>query len=212
MRLEAGAGYVVDKGYCDYTWWHRIDAAQARFVTRFKRNAARKVERELPIAPEDAGVVLRDEIVCFANRHPRGGRTHHYQKPLRRVVGARPEHDQPLVLATHALASPAARIARRYKERWGIELFFKWITQPLKIKRFPGRTENAVRIQILTALIAYLPLALYAKVRTRPGSLWMWLAEVRATLFARPGIEAVLYRRRNDAASELASRQRGLFA
>ena len=212
MPITPGAVYVFDKGYCDYNWWHRIDQAKARFVTRFKRNAALRVERTLPIPAEDAGVVLSDEIVRFANKHPRGGRTNHYKQALRRVTVARPEHDTPLVLATNDLDNPAGVIAQRYRERWQIELFFKWIKQHLRIKRFLGRSENAVHIQILTALITYLLLALYRQARRFTGSLWALLAEVRATLFQRPAIEAAQYRRRQEALSELASRQGGLFA
>jgi IS4 transposase len=212
LPIEAGAVYVFDKGYCDYTWWHQIESQKALFVTRFKRNAALKVERVLPIPAEDVGVVLKDEIVCFSNRYPRGGRKNPYTKPLRRVTVARAEQDQPLVLATNDLASSAATIAQHYKARWGIELFFKWIKQHLKIKQFLGRNENAVRVQILTALIAYLLLALYRQAQHYIGSLWTLLAEVRATLFQRAGIEAALYRRRRDALAEVASRQRGLFA
>ena len=210
LPIEAGALYVFDKGYCDYNWWNRIDGQKAWFVTRFKRNASLAVDRVQPVPLEDAESVLRDEIVRFANRHPRGGRKNHYDRPLRRITVARPEHD-PLVLATNDLTSPAAAIAQRYKDRWEIELFFKWIKQHLKIKRFLGRSENSVRIQILTALIAYLLLAVYRKTRNYAGSLWMLLAEVRTTLFQRPGIEAALYRRRMDSLSEIATRQGALF-
>lgn len=211
VPIETGAVYVFDKGYCDYNWWHRIETQQALFVTRFKRNAALTVEHALPIPATDAELILRDEIVRFSNRHPRGGRKNHYHKPLRRVTVARSERDSPLVLATNDLNSPAATIARRYQERWGIELFFKWIKQHLKIKQFLGRTENAVRLQILTALITYLLLALYRQGQRYTGSLWTLLAEVRATLFQRPGTDAVWYRRRRDALAEFASRQGGLF-
>jgi IS4 transposase len=212
LPIEPGAVYVFDKGYCDYNWWGRIEAQKALFVTRFKRNAALRVERALPIAGEDVDSVLNDEIVRFANKHPRGGRQNHYHKPLRRVTVARPEHDSPLVLATNDLDSPARVIAQRYRERWQIELFFKWIKQHLRIKTFLGRSENAVRIQILTALITYLLLALYRKSENFTGSLWTLLSQVRATLFQRPAIDAEQYRRRNEAMAEFASRQGGLFA
>jgi IS4 transposase len=212
LPIEPGAVYVFDKGYCDYNWWGRIEAQQARFVTRFKRNAALAVESTRPIAAGDAEGILNDEIVRFANKHPRGGRKNHYQKPLRRVTVARPEHDRPLVLATNDLDSPARVIAERYRDRWQIELFFKWIKQHLRIKTFLGRSENAVRIQILTALITYLLLALYRKTEHFTGSLWTLLAQVRATLFQRPAIEAAQYRRRQEALAEFATRQGGLFA
>lgn len=212
LPIEPGAVYVFDKGYCDYNWWGRIEAQKAQFVTRFKRNAALAVESTRPIAAGDAEVILNDEIVRFANKHPRGGRKHHYTQPLRRVTVARPEHDSPLVLATNDLASPAHLIAQRYRDRWQIELFCKWIKQHLRIKTFLGRSENAVRIQILTALITYLLLALYRKTEHFTGSLWALLAQVRATLFQRPTIEAEQYRRRQEALSEFASRQGGLCA
>lgn len=212
LSITPGALYVFDKGYCDYNWWQRIDAQGAQFVTRFKRNAALRVEAVRSIPEQSSGIILNDEIVSFANRHPRGGRKNHYHQPLRRISVARDGHDRPLVLATNDLDSPARLIAERYKQRWAIELFFKWIKQHLRIKRFLGRSENAVRIQILTALIAYLLLALYRHVQRYSGSLWTLLAEVRATLFQRPGIETALYRRRRDAQAELTSRQGGLFA
>lgn len=212
LPIEAGAVYVFDKGYCDYNWWNRIRAEGALFVTRFKRNASLKVESVRPIPEADVELVLRDEIVRFANRHPRGGRKNHYDQPLRRITVARTGHDLPLVLATNDLTSPASVIAQRYKARWEIELFFKWIKQHLRIKRFLGRSENSVRIQILTALIAYLLLALYRKAQRYAGSMWMLLAEVRATLFQRPTIEAMRYRRRQDALREFASTQGVLFA
>lgn len=212
LPIESGAIYVFDKGYCDYNWWYKINEQQARFVTRFKRNAALEVECANPIPAQDAAIVLKDEIVRFANRHPRGGRKNHYKSSLRRITVARPEHDQPLVLATNDLVSPASVIARRYKDRWDIELFFKWIKQHLKIKSFLGRNENSVRIQILTALITYLLLAIYRKAQNHTGSLWILMAEVRATLFQRPSVEAERYRRRTDALTEFATRQGGLFA
>ncbi len=212
LAIEPDAIYVFDKGYCDYNWWHRINEQKARFVTRFKRNASLEVVCTQPIPAEDVSTVLKDEIVRFANKHPRGGRKNHYAIPLRRITIARPDHDQPLLLATNDLASPASAIARRYKDRWGIELFFKWIKQHLKIKRFLGRSENAVRIQILTALITYLLLSIYSKTQQYAGSLWLLLAEVRATLFQRPTIETERYRKRRDALLELAARQGGLFA
>ena len=212
LTIEPGAIYIFDKGYCDYNWWHKIDEQKAQFVTRFKYNAALTVDSTRPIPAKDLDIVLNDEIVCFANKHPRGGRKNHYKKPLRRITVARPEHDRPIVLATNDLVSPASVIARRYKDRWGIELFFKWIKQHLKIKNFLGRTENAVRIQIFTALITYLLLALYRNAQSYTGSLWILLAEVRATLFQRPAVEAERYRQRRDAMTELAARQGGLFA
>jgi putative transposase len=212
LEIESGALYVFDKGYCDYAWWHAIAQNKAQFVTRFKYNAALVVERALPIDNAVAGTVLSDEIVRFKHKQPRGKKRNPYEAPLRRITIARPDKDRPLVLATNDLVSPALTIGQRYKDRWQIELFFKWVKQHLNIKRFIGRSENAVRIQILTALIAYLLLALYKRAHGLNASLWGILGELRATLFTRPHIEVMRYRRRREEQAEFALRQPGLFA
>jgi len=211
IDIESGALYVFDKGYCDYTWWHAIAQSNAQFVTRFKYNAKLVVERMQPIEDAVSEIVLGDEIVRFKNKHPGGKRRNPYSALLRRITIARPEHDRPLVLATNDLVSPAHVIAQRYQDRWQIELFFKWIKQHLNIKRFLGRSENAVRIQILTALIAYLLLAIYKRTHGLSASLWGVLGEIRATLFTRPETEALRYRRRQKQQAEFAVRQPGLF-
>ena len=206
VPLQRGALYVFDKGYCDYGWWHDIDQAGAYFVTRFKRNASLKTVETRSIPEEAAQVVLGDEIVQFKNRNPGGGRTNPYTRSLRCVTVARPDKDTPLVFATNDLHSPALAIAQRYKERWGIELFFKWIKQHLKIKKFLGRSENAVRIQVLTALIGYLLLALYRVRHALKASMWECLALVRATLFQRLLTESY-YKQKRRREAEVASRQ-----
>jgi IS4 transposase len=211
LPIEAGATYVFDKGYCDYNWWAKIDAQGARFVTRFKYNAALRMEHARPIAAQDGETIVADQMVRFACRHPGGGRRNRYEKALRRVVVARPGKEQPLVLATNDLDSPAAAIAQHYKDRWQIELFFKWIKQHLKIKRFLGRSDNAVRIQILCALISYLLLALYQKTHAFSGSLWTLLGELRATLFQRPTLEAEQYRKRRERHQAFVNLQPALF-
>lgn len=211
VPLQEGAMYVFDKGYCDYNWWHRIDLAGAKFVTRFKRNAGLRVEQERGIAADAAGIVLQDRIVRFKYRHQGGKRINHYDKPLRCITVARDDKPTPLVLATNDLTSDAFEIAQRYKERWDIELFFKWIKQHLKIKKFFGRTENAVRIQLLTALISYLLVALYRQTHGLKKSLWECLCLIRATLFHRPDIDASQYRKRRQHALQMARIQPCLF-
>jgi IS4 transposase len=199
MPLEAGALYVFDKGYNDYNWWHKIDKAKALFVTRFKYNASLKALKQLDIPERAADLVLSDEIVEFRVKYPSGKRVNqYYGQPLRRVTVRRPGKTTPLVLATNDFTSSALEIAQRYKERWGIELFFKWIKQHLKIKQFLGRSENAVRIQILTALISYLLVALLHHSKQLTTSLWDFLCLIRATLFQRPEAEAAAVRRRRE--------------
>lgn len=211
MPIEERGLYVFDKGYCDYNWWHHIHKQGARFVTRFKYNASLVVE-EQRVIPEDAqGVVLEDQCVRFKNKHPGGQRYNHYQTTLRRIVVAREDKDKPLILATNDLSSSALTIAMRYRSRWQIELFFKWIKQHLNIKRFLGRSENAVRIQILTALISYLLLALHRNQYGLRQSMWECLMLMRATLFQRPQTEEMLDHRRRYK-SQYPQNQLELFA
>lgn len=212
MPLEADVTYVFDKGYCDYQWWYRIGATGSHFVTRFKRNAALVVQTRRRIPAADRAVVLSDEIVVLKHTQARGGRPASPDLRLRRIAVAREGDDEALVLATNDLTRSASEIARCYRARWRIELFFKWIKQHLKVKRFLGRSENAVRIQLYCALITYLLLVLYRATQAPTKNLWMLLTELSATLFQRPGIDAEMYRRRSACRAELAARQGALWA
>lgn len=200
LTLEAQHCYVFDKGYTDYAWWHQITEKDALFVTRFKSNAALQVKRTDPIPSDDAGYILADQVVRFRHRHNRAGHTNPYDRPLRRITVARPDHktQEPLVLATNDMESPARVIAERYKARWGIELFFKWIKQHLRLRRFLGRSQNAVKLQIVTALIAYLLVAIHRHAHASKLSPWEYLAMMQAGLFQRPHLEAVVGRRRRQ--------------
>lgn len=194
MQPRRGAIYVFDKAYCDYTWWWKMTQAGAQFVTRFKRNTRLQVKAERAIPQNAVGIILKDEQVYLSNKNPGGGRTNPYRGALRRIEVAR-EGKPSLVLATNDLKSSALRIAERYKARWQIELFFKWIKQHLNIKHFLGRSLAAVRIQILTALIAYLLAVLYAQANGIKTSLWLFLSELRSSLFQRRDTELDRHRR-----------------
>ena len=211
LPIEPRAIYVFDKGYCDYSWWWRIHQSKARFVTRFKYNAKLAVVQDRRIAKNAAGIILKDQLVRLANRKSGAGRKIPYELPLRRIEVAR-ENKPPLVLATNDLKSSALSIAERYRARWQIELFFKWIKQHLRIKRFLGKSENAVRIQILTALIAYLLVALHATQHALKKSLWIILSELRSTLFTRPDLELHRHRRWREQRSRFHAQQTVLFA
>lgn len=211
MPIQSETTYVFDKGYCDYNWWASIHARQATFVTRFKSNAALVVDHARAIEAGDKDIVLADDIVRFAHKSPGGKRRNRYAAPLRRITIARPDKPTPLVLATNDLTSAATAIAQHYKDRWNIELFFKWMKQHLQIKRFFGCSPNAVKIQILCALITYLLLSLYRKANATTTSLWLVLAELRHTLFQRTATEQSCYRRRKERQRELKNRQAALF-
>lgn len=209
LALQPGATYVFDKGYCDYNWWQRIDAADARFVTRLKRNAALTVLAERPIA-QRATQVLRDSVVAFARRNPRGGHRNSYSGALRRIEIDRPD-TAALVLVTNDLHSEPAQIAQLYKDRWQIELLFKWVKQHLQIRRFLGVSDNAMRIQLLTALIAYMLVLLLKQTTGFTGTLWMLLTRLRQTLFQRLRTEESYWRKRRRQMDFIAAVQPSLL-
>ena len=153
--LEAGATYIFDKGYTDYRWWAEIIQANAWFVTRRKKNACCREISEQPVVGDG---ILAERRLKIGHRRPHAGagRNPLYEIELREIVVARPDKDQPLYLLTNDFERPAAEIAALYKQRWDIELLFKWLKQNLKIRRFLGRSENAVKIQIYVALIAFM--------------------------------------------------------
>jgi IS4 transposase len=210
LPLQAGTTYVFDKAYCDYRWWWAMTQNKVRFVSRFKRNARLSVHRHRSLPKGAQGVILKDQQVYLSNKHPGAGRRNPYTLPLRRIEVAR-EGKAPLVLVTNDLKSSALHIAQLYKARWQIELFFKWIKQHLRIKRFLGRSENAVRIQILSALIAYLLARLDAQASGTTKSLWLHLSELRSTLFQRPQGELHRHRRWREQRTLFQQLQRPLF-
>jgi Transposase DDE domain/Domain of unknown function (DUF4372) len=152
MPVEAGATYVFDLGYYDFAWWAALDAQGCRLVTRFKRTTPLNGARDLPLPP--GSVVLSDRIGFLPARQAMN-RRNPMQDAVREIV-VKTETGQTLRLLTNDLDAPADEIADLYKRRWRIELFFRVMKQTLRITKFIGRSENAVRIQIAVALIAYL--------------------------------------------------------
>jgi hypothetical protein len=212
LSLSPGETCVFDKAYCDYSWWNQLTWQGVRFVSRFKRNARLSIVSTRSIPRAARGHILKDQQVLLCNNNPGGGRRRHpYEGALRRIEVAR-EGNLPLVLVTNDLKSSALSIAALYKARWQIELFFKWIKQHLRIKRFLGRSENAVRIQILCALIAYLLVRLHAQANKAGTSLWLYMSELRSTLFQRPQSELLRHRRWRERYGEFTARQQGLFS
>jgi putative transposase len=170
--------YVFDKGYYDFNWWWSIHQKQAFFVTRLKNNSAilmQKTEENL------SGTILEDGTFKFKNKNPRGGKVNLYQEDLRRISVYR-EGKKPLILVTNLHDLPAKTIADLYKARWDIELFFKWVKQNLKLKKFLGKSANAVKIQLATALIAYLLVQLYKNNSMDKHRLQLVLVWVRCNL------------------------------
>lgn len=208
ILLEKGATYVFDKGYYDYNWWFKMHQEGVYFVTRLKRNAGVRITKSERISEEEAARgIMEDNVIEFKNQRPGGGRiNHYYGTKLRRVVAFR-EDNKPIVIVTNDFSRPASEIAGLYKKRWGIELFFKWLKQNLKIKRFLGRSENAVKIQIYTALIGYLLAYLNYRRDRISTNLQLWLVEIRVGLFQRPQTERLIEQKRRREHEELRRRQ-----
>lgn len=149
--------YVFDKGYYDFNWWLSISSKGSFFVTRLKKNASIQITQNNPVSGDD---VLEDNLFIFRNKVPRGGKRNLYTEKLRQVIVKR-EGKSPIVLVTNLLDISAETVSELYKERWDIELFFKWVKQNLRIKKFLGKSENAVKTQIVIALILFLLMALF---------------------------------------------------
>lgn len=170
--------YVFDKGYYDFNWWWSIHQKKASFVTRLKKNVAIRMLKENEVNGE---TVLEDGSFEFKNKNPRGRKVNLYQEPLRRVSIKR-EGKKPLILVTNRHDLSAEVIGNLYKSRWEIELFFKWIKQNLKIKKFLGKSMNAVNIQLITALIAYLLVLIFKNVTKDKRALYLVLIWARYNL------------------------------
>jgi hypothetical protein len=200
LPIEQGATYVFDLGYYDFAWWARLVAAGCTFITRLKSNTALR-ETEPRVVPLGSNV-LSDQCGYLperlaANRH---NPFHHKG----REITIRTDDGKLLRLFTNDLTSPAEEIAALYKERWQIELFFKWIKQNLKISRFIGTSENAIRSQIAVSFIAYVLVRLMQDRQPSPIPAVIVLLIVRAHLFVRRPITELLDPRRPPSPKPLA--------
>lgn len=189
MPIEAGASYVFDLGYYDYGWWAKLDAAGCRIVTRLKKNTPLALTAELPLPP--GSTLLYDRIGRLPARL-KGSRRHPFQDPLREIGVRLDDGKTTLRVVTNDLDAPAQEIADLYKRRWAIELFFRWIKQTLKITHFLGRSENAVRIQIACALIAYLLVKLASHAAKVSHGLLAFTRLLRTNLMHRRPIDRLL--------------------
>jgi hypothetical protein len=191
MPIEPGATYVFDLGYYDYGWWATLDAVGCRVVTRFKTNTPFEVDGDRPVAPGSS--ILSDRTgylpkrLAASRRNPLGG--------LVREINVMIEGGKTLRIFTNDLTTSAQEIADLYKRRWEIELFFRWIKQTLKIGHFLGTSENAVRIQIAVALIAFVLLRLaHDANRHLVESPLAFARLIRANLMQRRQISELLQR------------------
>jgi IS4 transposase len=179
LTIEAGAIYVMDRGYLDFTRLYRMHQAQAFFVTRTKSNTR---FRRVYSAKTDRGAgIICDQTIALTGTISRKD----YPEHLRRIRFKDPETGKTLVFLTNNFALPAATICALYKARWQVELFFKWIKQHLRIKKFYGNSENAVRSQIWIAVSVYVLVAIVKKRLNLDASLYTLLQILSVTLFEK---------------------------
>jgi uncharacterized protein DUF4372/DDE family transposase len=174
---EAGAFYIMDRGYLDFERLARLDDAGSFFVTRGKSNLKARRRYSHPI-DRSSGLICDQTVVLTGSRQG-------FDRPLRRIKFNDPETSKRLVFLTNNFAQPALTIANLYKCRWQVELFFKWIKQHLRIKAFFGTSENAVKSQIWIAVSVYVLVAIVRKRLALSASLYEILQILSLTLFEK---------------------------
>ena len=179
LTFEAGAFYVMDRGYLDFSRLYALHQAGSFFVTRAKRGMDARRVYSMP-ADRTTGVICDQRIALngfYAAKE--------YPEQLRRIRFKDPESGKTLVFLTNNTALPALTIAALYKSRWQVELFFKWIKQHLRIKRFIGNSENAVKTQIWCAVAAYVLIAIVKKELQLDASLYSLLQILSVSAFEK---------------------------
>ena len=186
LRFQPGTMLVFDRGYVDYAWFEHLTRQSVFFVTRLRSDAHYRVEEERPVPQR--GPILRDQVIRLGS--------HWYRQPhrLRRLEVALPDGEPPLVLLTNHLGLGSTTVARLYRERWQVEVFFRALKQNLRVKSFVGTSANALKIQIWTALIALLLLKYLQLIASYGWSLSNLLALLRQQLFVHRDLLEWLHR------------------
>ena len=202
---EAGAIYVMDRGYVDFGRLYGLHRASAFFVTRAKSNLT---SHRVYSAPVDR----RTGLICDQTIALDGLRTRRdYPEHLRRVRFRDPETDNNLVFLTNQMTLPALTICALYKSRWQVELFFKWIKQHLRIKKFYGTSENAVKTQIWIAVSVYVLIAIVRKRLGLEASLYTLLQVISVTVFERIAIKSALSQTADESDTDMNANQLKLW-
>lgn len=184
---ESGAFYVMDRAYMDFARLYALHQAGSFFVTRAKRNLD---ARRIYSAPADrSSGIMCDQSVILNGFYSHG----HYPEHLRRIRFKDAESGKTLIFLTNHTVLPALTICALYKSRWQIELFFKWIKQHLRIKRFYGTSENAVKTQIWIAVSVYVLMAIIKKRLNLDISLYTLLQILSVTIFEKMPLQQALF-------------------
>ena len=187
LTAEAGAFYVMDRGYLDFRRLFAMHQAGAFFVTRAKRGMDAHRVYSMPI-DRSTGVIC-DQRIALDGFYV----AQDYPEQLRRIRFKDPDSGKTLVFLTNNTALPALTIAALYKSRWQVELFFKWIKQHLRIKRFIGTSENAVKTQIWCAVATYVLIAIVKRELQLEASLYTMLQILSVSVFEKNPISMAVY-------------------
>ncbi len=201
----AGAFYIMDRGYIDFARLYRLTQAAAFFVVRGRANFRFRRLYSRPI-DKTAGLIC-DQTVVVSGVHTATG----YPDKLRRIKYRDPETGKVLVLLTNNFTLPPLTVAQLYKCRWQVELFFKWIKQHLRIKRFFGTTENAVKTQVWIAISVYVLVAIIKKRLDIDASLYTILQVLSVTVFEKTPLTQLLSEAERTDNSHLMHNQLNLF-
>ena len=202
---EAGAFYVMDRGYIDFHRLARLHDAGSFFVTRAK--SPMRMRRRYSHAVDRTCGLVCDQTVVLTVRASRN----HFPSPLRRIRFRDPESGKRLIFLTNNFALPALTITQLYRQRWQIELFFRWIKQHLRIKSFFGTSENAVKTQVWIAISVYVLVAIVKKRLHLSASLYEILQILSLTMFEQLPLDQLLTKAAPDADSVAAPNQLNLF-
>src|SRR5450432_263830 len=206
ITLEAGAIYVMDRGYIDFRRLYVIHQAGAFFVTRTKTNM--KYHRVYSHAVDKTTGVGADQSIALDGFYTKRD----YPQHLRRVSFCDPETSKRLVFLTNNFVLPAATVASLYKKRWAVELFFKWIKQNLRIKHFYGMSENAVKTQIWIAVCVYVLAAIIKKELALEVSLYTFLQILSVHSFEKTQLECAFLDSDDNLLHSTSGNQLNLFA
>ena len=205
LIFEAGAFYIMDRGYLDFARLYKIHLASAFFVTRAKKNFDFKRLYSHPV--DKLTGIQCDQTITLGGFYPRKD----YPEKLRRIRYFDKQTNKHLVFITNNFTLPPLVIAQLYRSRWQVELFFKWIKQHLRIKAFYGTSENAVKTQVWIAISVYLLVAIVKKQLNLDSSLYTILQIISVTVFEKTPLLQALQAMHNTSLNNDPCKQLTLF-
>jgi len=205
MSYEKGSYYIFDRGYMDFKRLYVIHRSESFFIVRSKNNLKSKRVYSSPV-DKSCGILL-DQIVLLKTFYPRKG----YPEKIRKIRFYDVEQNRSFIFLTNNTDLEATEIANLYKQRWQIELFFKWIKQHLKIKSFWGTSMNAVKTQVYIAVIAYTTVAIIRQKLKSDYSTYEVLQILGTSLLDKTPIQQLLQKKNNQDVKELLYNQLKMF-